>query len=135
MHHHHSIIARKLSCNKIENKYVSIFAHDKYIKRCKKSSHFSKYNEFLSNLISEKLNLNWSLEQIFNAFLNGKLSFKTIYNWIYIGKLKGISFKILRYKGKRRKNKISCSNKKKDRTAPSMLEVIKKLVKVLPKRH
>ena len=40
---------------------------------------------------------------ISNALLNGKLSFKTIYNWIYIGKLKGISLKNLRHKGKRRK--------------------------------
>ena len=37
-------------------------------------------------------------EQISNALLNGKLSFKTIYNWIYIGKLKGISLKNLRHK-------------------------------------
>ena len=46
---------------------------------------------FFSNLISEKLHENWSPEQISNALLNDKLSFKTIYNWIYIGKLKGIS--------------------------------------------
>ncbi|MBM6651846.1 IS30 family transposase, partial [Megamonas funiformis] len=58
---------------------------------------------YLSNLISEKLHENWSPEQISNALLNGKLSFKTIYNWIYIGKLKDISLKNLRHKGKRKK--------------------------------
>ncbi|RGJ98650.1 IS30 family transposase, partial [Megamonas funiformis] len=91
LHRHHSTIARELSRNKFENEYVSTSAHNKYLERRKNSSHSSKYNEFLSNLISEKLHENWSPEQISNALLNGKLSFKTIYNWIYIGKLKGIS--------------------------------------------
>ena len=92
LHRHHSTIARELSRNKIKNEYVSTSAHNKYLERRKNSSHSNKYNEFLSsNLISEKLHENWSPEQISNALLNGKLSFKTIYNWIYIGKLKGIS--------------------------------------------
>ena len=97
LHRHHSTIARELSRNKIKNEYVSTSAHDNYLERRKNSFHSS------SNLISEKLHENWSPEQISNALLNGKLSFKTIYNWIYIGKLKGISFKNLRHKGKRRK--------------------------------
>ena len=103
LHRHHSTITRQFSCNKIENKYVSTFTHDKYIKRRKNSSHSSKYTEFLSKLISKKFHENWSLEQISNALLNGKLYFKTIYNWIYIGKLKGISLKNLQHKGKHRK--------------------------------
>ena len=103
LHRHHSTIARELSRNKIENEYISSFAHNKYLERRKNSSCSSKYNDVLSNLISEKLHENWSPEQISNALLNGKLSFKTIYNWIYIGKLKGISLKNLRHKGKRRK--------------------------------
>ena len=53
---------------------MSLNVYDKYIKRQKNSSHSSKYNEFLSNLIFEKLHENWSSEQIFNAILNGKLS-------------------------------------------------------------
>ena len=105
LHRHHSTIARELSRNKFENNYCSAFAHNNYLKRRKNSSYCGKYHEFLSNLISEKLHENWSPEQISNALLNGKLSFKTIYNWIYIGKLKGISLKNLRHKGKRRKRK------------------------------
>ena len=103
LHRHHSTIARELSRNKIENEYISSSAHNKYLERRKNSSCSSKYNDVLSNLISEKLHENWSPEQISNALLNGKLSFKTICNWIYMGKLKGISFKNLRHKGKRRK--------------------------------
>ena len=67
LHRHHSTIARELSRNKIKNEYVSTSAHNKYLKRRKNSSHSSKYNEFLSNLISEKLHENWSPEQISNA--------------------------------------------------------------------
>ena len=101
LHRHHSTIARELSRNKFEN--CSTFAHNNYLKRRKFSSYCGKYNELLSNIISKKLHENWSPEQISNALLNGKLSFKTIYNWIYIGKLKGVSLKNLRHKGKRRK--------------------------------
>ena len=91
LHRHHSTIARELSRNKFENNYCSTSAYNNYLKRRKNSSHSSKYNDVFSNLISEKLHENWSPEQIPNALLNDKLSFKTIYNWIYIGKLKGIS--------------------------------------------
>nr|WP_239476326.1 helix-turn-helix domain-containing protein [Megamonas rupellensis] len=55
LYRHHSTIDRELSRNKFENEYVSASAHNKYLERRKKSSHSSKYNEFLSNLISEKL--------------------------------------------------------------------------------
>ena len=54
LHRHHSTIARELSRNKIKNEYVSTSAHNKYLKRRKNSSHSSKYNDVLSNLISEK---------------------------------------------------------------------------------
>ena len=80
LHRHHSTIARELSRNKFENNYCSTSAHNNYLKRRKNSSHSSKYNDVFSNLISEKLHENWSPEQISNALLNGKLSFKTIYN-------------------------------------------------------
>ena len=103
LHRHHSTIARELSRNKFENNYCSTSAHNNYLKRRKFSSYCGKYNELLSNIISKKLHENWSPEQISNALLNGKLSFKTIYNWIYTGKLKGVSLKNLRHKGKRRK--------------------------------
>ncbi len=46
LHRHHSTIARELS-------------HNNYLKRRKNSSCSSKYNDVLSNLISEKLHENW----------------------------------------------------------------------------
>ena len=39
LHRHHSTIARELSRNKIKNEYVSISAHNNYLKRRKNSSH------------------------------------------------------------------------------------------------
>lgn len=69
LHRHHSTIARELSRNKIENEYISSSAHNKYLERRKNSSCSSKYNDVLSNLISEKLHENWSPEQISNALL------------------------------------------------------------------
>ncbi len=65
LHRHYSTIARELSRNKIENEYVSISPHNNYLKRRKNSSHSSKYNDVLYNLISEKLHENWSPEQIY----------------------------------------------------------------------
>lgn len=44
----------------------------------------------------------WSPEQIANTETLGIVSFKTIYNWIYAGKLCGVDTKHLRQKGKRR---------------------------------
>lgn len=35
LHYHHSSIVQELSRNKIENKYISTFTHDKYIKHRK----------------------------------------------------------------------------------------------------
>ena len=107
LHRHHSTIARELSRNKFENNYCSTSAHNNYLKRRKNSSHSSKYNDVFSNLISEKLHENWSPEQISNALLNGKLSFKTIYNWIYITINRNKSFSKNKRKGcsmKRNKN-------------------------------
>ena len=52
LYRHHSTIAWELFRNKIENKYISTFTYNKYIKkyikRRKNSSHSSKYNKFLS---------------------------------------------------------------------------------------
>ncbi|MRJ46806.1 IS30 family transposase [Aerococcaceae bacterium DSM 109652] len=48
-----------------------------------------------------KLALTWSPEQIVGRDYQEKLSFKTIYNWIYEGIL-NVSLQVLRHKGKRR---------------------------------
>lgn len=42
-----------------------------------------KITSELKNLIESKLCERWSPEQIVGPELKGKLSFKTIYNWLY----------------------------------------------------
>ncbi len=67
-----STIARELSRNKIENEYISSSAHNKYLERRKNSSCSSKYNDVLSNLISEKLHENWSPEHYMKTGLQNR---------------------------------------------------------------
>jgi IS30 family transposase len=45
-----------------------------------------------------KLSLTWSPEQIANTVTLGKVSFKTIYNWLYSGKLIKTNVTALRQK-------------------------------------
>ena len=51
-------------------------------KGCKKGRNYKITSE-LKNLIESKLCERWSPEQIVGPELKGKLSFKTIYNWLY----------------------------------------------------
>lgn len=61
-----------------------------------------KHTPELIQDIQSKLSQTWSPEQIVGRDYQGKLSFKTIYHWIYQGILK-VSLDVLRQKGKRRK--------------------------------
>ena len=71
--------------------------------------HGKMANATLVNYIQEKLNLHWSPEQISGRIefkSNGKkISFSSIYNWIYKGLLDKNSVELLRRKGKSRKPK------------------------------
>ena len=58
----------------------------------------------LKNLIEDRLCKTWSPEQIIGRELAGKLSFKTIYNWLYRNLL-NVSLNVLRRKGKKPKTK------------------------------
>lgn len=62
----------------------------------------SKHTPELIQDIQTKLELTWSPEQIVGRCYQNRLSFKTIYNWIYQGVIK-VSLNCLRQKGKRRK--------------------------------
>lgn len=62
----------------------------------------SKHTPELIQDIQTKLELTWSPEQIVGCCYQNRLSFKTIYNWIYQGVIK-VSLNCLRQKGKRRK--------------------------------
>lgn len=57
----------------------------------------------MADVIEEKLQLTWSPEQIVGRLPELKLSFKTIYRWLYLGLLSKVNITVLRHKGKRQK--------------------------------
>jgi len=99
---HHSSIARELARTSSINDYVAEAAQRDYKAKRLNSKPIGKWNEELSGIIKDKLEATWSPEQIANTVTLGKLSFKTIYNWLYCGKLTGVSLANLRRKGKKR---------------------------------
>ena len=62
----------------------------------------SKLTTKLKEAVQEKLDETWSPEQIVGRLYQGKLSFKSIYRWIYNGLLE-VPLDVLRQKGKRQK--------------------------------
>lgn len=62
----------------------------------------SKLTTKLKEAVQEKLGETWSPEQIVGRLYPGKLSFKSIYRWIYNGLLE-VPLAVLRQKGKRQK--------------------------------
>ncbi|GAF11274.1 mobile element protein [Bacillus sp. JCM 19046] len=57
----------------------------------------------MAAVLQEKLSATWSPEQIVGCLFQGKLSFKTVYRWIYSGKVMQGDLRTLRQKGKRQK--------------------------------
>jgi len=84
---HHSSVSRELKRNKDTSNYRATSGDEKYRKRRSNSISNGKYTKEISEVIKEKLAQTWSPEQISNTVLHGKISFKTIYNWIYQQKI------------------------------------------------
>ena len=99
---HHSSVARELKRlgNAINYKAEAAYA-DYSVKRVNSKSK-GKYSVELCNLVKDKILVTWSPEQIANTVTLDKLSFKTIYRWIYDGKIDGITMVNFRRKGKKR---------------------------------
>ena len=100
---HRSTIDRELRRNTTRAIYHSEFAQMSYHQQRKKSKSKGKRSDKLIAIIEEKLSATWSPEQIANTVMLSKISFKTIYNWIYNGSLHCVDSQVLRQKGKRRK--------------------------------
>ena len=99
---HHSCIDRELGRNKTEIGYAGVSAESAYRTRRCNSKPNGKLLVALASIIEEKLLATWSPEQIANTETLGIISFKTIYNWLYAGKLSSVDTQHLRHKGKRR---------------------------------
>lgn len=102
MNRHHSSIARELK-RLCKESYKAESAQKDYENKRKHSKPKGKWNEEVCDLLKEKLEATWSPEQIANTVTLGKLSFKTIYRWLYENKIKGAELSVLRRKGKKRK--------------------------------
>jgi transposase, IS30 family len=102
LNRHHSTIARELNRNSTKE-YVSEVAQVKYVDRRKACKPTGKWSDSLAEVIEEKLQLTWSPEQIIGRLVGLKLSFKTIYRWLYLGLLNKVDITVLRHKGKRQK--------------------------------
>lgn len=100
---HHSTIARELSRNKSKGFYHAETAQSLYAKRRMSNFPKGKFSDAIARIISDKISEKWSPEQIVHTVLNETVSFKTIYKWIYQGKIPNVSEKDLRHKGKRKK--------------------------------
>lgn len=100
---HHSCIDREVKRNTSDTGYISTSAQSAYQARRRNSKPKGKRTDYLASIIEEKLTATWSPEQIANTVTSSIVSFKTIYNWLYDGKLHGADTQFLRHKGKRRK--------------------------------
>ncbi len=106
-----SAIARKLERNKStisreikrceSTNYSAELAQRDYEEKSSYKGSSTKASPELVELIEDKLKESWSPEQIVGRLLQKKLSFKTIYRWIYNHTL-SVGLQYLRQKGKRR---------------------------------
>lgn len=99
---HHSSIARELKRFPDSCAYKAETAQSDYRIKRRNSKPHGKWSGELCAAVSEKLKATWSPEQISHTVTAGKLSFKTIYNWLYNGRLNGLTAVVLRRKGKKR---------------------------------
>lgn len=104
---HHSTIARELNRGMEAAEYQAETAHHAYKQRRERSIPSGKWTTGRISYISEKLALTWSPEQIAGRMSKDcpkqRVSFKTIYRWLYHGFLVKGDTSVLRQKGKRRR--------------------------------
>lgn len=99
---HHSTISRELArCNDI---YEASYSQKDYKKKSRAKGRKTKLSDSLKKIIENSLDKTWSPEQIVGRELSHKVSFKTIYNWIYKN-LINVPLSKLRRKGQSRKTK------------------------------
>ncbi|MDN8591243.1 IS30 family transposase [Paenibacillus sp. 11B] len=103
---HPSTICRELDRATSTQPYHAEQAQSAYEERRKASISPGKWSEAIVISLEEKLQATWSPEQITERFrIEGlpSISFKTIYRWLYAGRLVRGTLQVLRHKGKRRK--------------------------------
>jgi len=102
LNRHRATIYREIK--RINGEYSSENAQADANAKAASKGRNSKITPELKNLIEDRLCKTWSPEQIAGRELKGRLSFKTIYNWLYSDFLE-VSMNVLRRKGRRAKTK------------------------------
>ena len=102
LNRHRATIYREIK--RINGEYSSENAQADANAKAANKGRNSKITPELKNLIEDRLCKTWSPEQIAGRELKGRLSFKTIYNWLYSDFLE-VSMNVLRRKGRRAKTK------------------------------
>ncbi|MBT2281944.1 IS30 family transposase [Paenibacillus polymyxa] len=100
---HPSTICRELARTASSEAYKAEQAQHAYQERRQASVPSGKWSDTLAISLEEKLVATWSPEQITERFRADGLpvvSFKTIYRWIYAGRLVQGTLQVLRHKGK-----------------------------------
>ncbi|EEO9087808.1 IS30 family transposase [Listeria monocytogenes] len=107
LHRSQSTISRELKRNSGENSYHPDIAQAKYERKIRHKRNRSKYTLELRERTEECLKKRWSPEQIAGRFrLEGvEIGFRTIYRWLYEGKLLKGELHYLRRRGKSRQKK------------------------------
>ncbi|WP_025681012.1 IS30 family transposase, partial [Paenibacillus massiliensis] len=103
---HHATICRELRRNLAQEPYRAERSQESYVQRRKFSIPAGKWTLQQSALIEEKLQATWSPEQIVQRLRQeGQpvVCFKTIYRWLYTGRLVKGALTVLRHKGKRQR--------------------------------
>jgi IS30 family transposase len=103
---HHSAIARERKRGSRDGAYTAETAQIAYEERRVSCKSVGRFTPELASKLEEKLQQTWSPEQIAEQRrASGKpfVCFKTIYRWLYTGRLAAGELKVLRHKGKRRK--------------------------------
>ena len=103
---HHATICRELRRNELQDLYRAERVQESYVQRRLPPSPARKWTPERAVVIEEKLQATWSPEQIVERLRQeGQpvVCFKTIYRWLYTGRLLKGMFTALRHKGKRQK--------------------------------
>ncbi|WP_411347016.1 IS30 family transposase [Paenibacillus sp. WLX2291] len=102
-----SSVSRELKRNGATSTYKAQEAQNTYACRRQRAKPLGKWNPELAHEIETDFEKNYSPEQIqYSRQAKGlpTVSFKTLYNWLYAGRLSRGEFQVLRHKGKRQKS-------------------------------
>lgn len=103
---HHATISRELQRHGGQQAYHAERSQESYHQRRKAWIPTGKWTAEQAAVIEEKLQATWSPEQIVERLRQeGQriVCFKTMYRWLYSGRLVRAGFTVLRHKGKRQK--------------------------------